>query len=445
LTQSDYTPKPIRIPQGRTARLGRMGTMAAGVAGSALLEGAKTLAKGQRPRLQDMVMTPSTMRRVADDLARMRGAAMKVGQLLSMESSDLMPPEVMDVLARLRADADFMPPKQLKTTLSAEWGDDWLRWFRQFDTRPIAAASIGQVHRAHTRDGHDLAIKVQYPGVAESIDSDIANVGALIRATGALPKSFDLRQYLDAARTQLHEETDYAVEANSLMRFHSLLSDTPDFLVPTHVPQWSTKRILAMEFVGSRPLDTVTEEAQEVRDRVATALIDLTLRELFEFRLMQTDPNLANYRITPEGERIVLLDFGATRELSSELVADYARIMTAGLAGDRGALQDAAFALGLLSRDMESDVLEAVLDMIARVFEMVTAQDTFDFGASDLMDEMQARGMALSNRKVAPPEPPVEVLFLQRKFAGMFLMAARLKARVPVVEIIEKYLAIHRA
>ncbi|MEM7212871.1 MAG: AarF/UbiB family protein [Pseudomonadota bacterium] len=160
------------------------------------LSGLRQVARGQRPGFQDLLLTPGNIHRIANELARMRGAAMKIGQLLSMDTGDVLPAELAAIMARLRANADHMPPRQLKTVLTKAWGEGWLRKFESFDARPIAAASIGQVHRARTRDGRDMALKVQYPGVARSINSDVANVGALIKMTGLVPNGFDLAPIL---------------------------------------------------------------------------------------------------------------------------------------------------------------------------------------------------------------------------------------------------------
>ncbi|MCT4683548.1 MAG: AarF/UbiB family protein, partial [Roseicyclus sp.] len=178
---TDQAPPRIRaVPEGRFARARRMGGLATGLASGVALGGAQALLRGQRPRLPDLVLSPGNVTRLADRLSEMRGAAMKLGQLLSMEAGDLLPPEMEAVLARLRADAHVMPPKQLKQVLETAYGTDFRRLFRSFDTRPLAAASIGQVHRALTPEGVPLAVKLQYPGVAGAIDSDLDNAAALI-------------------------------------------------------------------------------------------------------------------------------------------------------------------------------------------------------------------------------------------------------------------------
>ena len=180
--------RALPVPSHRLSRFGRLGGMTAGIAGNMAMGALAQLGQGQRPKARDLLLTPRNITRVAEQLAQMRGAAMKIGQLVSMDSGEVLPPELAQIMARLRDDAHFMPPAQLKQVLNTEWPANWLRAFRKFDVRPIAAASIGQVHRAQLKGGRDLAIKVQYPGVAKSIDADVANVGALMRMSGLLPK-----------------------------------------------------------------------------------------------------------------------------------------------------------------------------------------------------------------------------------------------------------------
>jgi len=157
-----------------------------------MAEGARRMARGERPQLSDLVLTPANAMRVTEQLSRLRGAAMKLGQMLSLDAGDMLPAELTAILARLRDSAHHMPPAQLQKVLAAQWGADWRRRFVHFDPRPLAAASIGQVHRARLPDGRELAIKVQYPGVAESIDADVDNVATLLRLSNLLPASLDI-------------------------------------------------------------------------------------------------------------------------------------------------------------------------------------------------------------------------------------------------------------
>ncbi len=435
-TPSRPVPRPIAVPAGRVSRLTHLGAMTAGVAGNMAVNGLRQWAGGQRPTARDLILTPANIRRVADQLAQMRGAAMKIGQLMSMDTGDALPPELADILARLRAEADFMPPRQLKQVLTSAWGAGWLARFQRFDVRPIAAASIGQVHRAELKDGRVLAIKVQYPGIAKSIDSDVSNVGALIRLSGLLPTGFDLAPYLEEARRQLREEADYAQEAVHLAAFRSLLEGDPRFTLPEAVEELTTPAVLAMTFVTGAPIETVEAADAATRNRVAEHLIALVLDELFAFGLMQTDPNFANYRYDAAHGRIVLLDFGATRRFAPMVAAQYRRLMAAGLAGDEAATAAAAEEIGFVTQEMPARHGRAVISMIVMVFEALRASETFDFADPGLTRRMNEAGRALAEDGFVPPPLPMDALYLQRKFAGIFLLASRLRARLPVAQML---------
>jgi predicted unusual protein kinase regulating ubiquinone biosynthesis (AarF/ABC1/UbiB family) len=413
--------------------------MTAGIAGNMAVVGLSQLGKGRRPSMRNLLLTPRNISRVADQLALMRGAAMKIGQLISMDTGEVLPPELSQIMARLRDDAHFMPPAQLKQVLNADWPKKWLQFFETFDVRPIAAASIGQVHRAKLKDGRDVAIKVQYPGVAKSIDSDVSNVGALIRMSGLLPKGFDLAPYLKEARKQLHEETDYEREAAHLLRFGGLLADAQAFDVPRVHADLCTPRILAMSYVEGQPIESAASQPQDVRNRIAGDLIDLTLQELFDFGVMQTDPNFANYFFNTETGRIVLLDFGATREIARDIQQKYKRLFVAGIADNEPGLTQAASDIGFFDVSTPVEQRDQIVDMMRTVFQAVVENRMFDFGQNDLSVQMQTKGNALAEAGFVPPPLPIDVLLLQRKFGGMFLLAKRLEARVNVLKVLERY------
>ncbi|SLN40633.1 ABC1 kinase family protein [Pseudooctadecabacter jejudonensis] len=434
-------PKGLRVPAGRLNRMARLGGLTAGVAGNMAAGSLASFGRGERPRMRNLLLTPRNITKIADELARMRGAAMKMGQLMSMDTGDVLPPELAQIMARLRDDAHVMPPKQLKHVLTETWGDGWLRRFKRFDVRPIAAASIGQVHRAQTRDGRDVAVKVQYPGVAHSIDSDVANVGALIKLTGLLPKGFQLAPYLEEARKQLHVETDYAAEGASLRRFQAALTGDARFVVPAMHDDLSGSHILSMDFIDSQPVEAAAAEDQATRDRMAADLIDLMLAEMFDLGFMQTDPNFANYRYIPATGQVVLLDFGATRDLPASVVEPYARLMQAGLDGDRAGLEATCREVGFLSEDVSDTHASQIVGMIEAVFAALTRAEMFDFADPTLNRDMQAKGMALAEDGFVPPPLPMDAVFLQRKFGGMFLLAARLGAKVPVEAALRDWLS----
>ena len=429
----DPAGRPVRsIPQGRLSRLGQFGRLAGGVAAGMMAEGARRLAGGERPRMRDLVLTPGNAKRLADRLSHLRGAAMKLGQMISMDAGDLLPPELATILATLRNQAYRMPPQQLDAVLKAEWGADWRRRFRLFEASPIAAASIGQVHRATLADGHVLAIKVQYPGVRQSIDADVDNVATLLRLSGVLPPALDLSPLLAEAKRQLAEEADYRREGAEMTAYGARLAGDARYVVPALNAELTTDSVLAMDFVEGRPIEAVEAAPQEARDAAMTALIELVLRELFAFGVMQTDPNFANYRWQPDTGRLVLLDFGATRAVPETTADAYRALIEAGLRHDREAIREIAVATGFLGAEAVATHRAAVDRIIAAIDDTMARPGRFDFSDRAFVPVVRAEVPGIVADRAAWHIPDVETLFVQRKVSGTALLAARLKARVDV-------------
>lgn len=423
------------MPVGRASRAARLGGAGLSIAGNMAVGGAREILSGRRPELRGLMLTPSNINRLTTELARMRGAAMKVGQLVSMDAGDVLPPELAQIISRLRADADFMPPKQLRDVLDRHWGPGWMKRFDRFNVRPIAAASIGQVHEALDHQGRRLAIKVQYPGVKESIDSDVANVGALVRMSGIVPSGIDLAPLLAEAKRQLHDEADYDREAQELARFGAWLKGDDRFVVPGLMAEFSGPTVLAMDYLPGQPIESLKSADQATRDRAVTTLLELTLRELFEFRHMQSDPNFANYRVNPDTGRILLLDFGAARAIPEPTSEAYRALVGAILAGDRAAMDAASVALGIYTDETADIHKNAIIDLILRGMSGMDSGGWFDFGHESLRRELAETGMNLAEDQAFLHVPPMETLYVQRKLAGMFLLASQLRARVNLVRL----------
>lgn len=395
-------------------------------------EGARRIASGERPRIGDLILTPGNAKRVADRLSHLRGAAMKLGQMISMDAGDLLPPELATILATLRNQAYRMPPQQLDRVLKAEWGSDWRRRFARFDASPIAAASIGQVHRATLPDGRVLAIKVQYPGVRESIAADVDNVATLLRVSNLLPPALDLKPLLTEAKRQLAEEADYLREGTQMRAYGNRLAGDARYVVPGIQQDLTTTGVLAMDFVEGQPVEALADASQSVRDAAMTALIDLVLRELFEFGVMQTDPNFANYRWQPHTGALVLLDFGATRAVPPRTTAAYRALIEAGLSHDRNRIRDIAVDAGFLGSDAVARHRAAVDRIIAAVDDAMARAGPFDFADRAFVPVVRQEARALLEDRGTWHVPDVETLFVQRKVSGTALLAARMKARVDI-------------
>jgi predicted unusual protein kinase regulating ubiquinone biosynthesis (AarF/ABC1/UbiB family) len=434
-----------RVPAGRLERFVRLGFLATELAAGGLIEGARrALGAGTTAAATaSALLSPGNAERLARRLSQLRGAAMKLGQLLSLESADILPPEFSAALASLRASADTMPVSQLRRVLGREYGKGWEQRFERFDFEPIAAASIGQVHAARARDGRELALKIQYPGVARSIDSDVDNVATLLSAARILPVEIDVSGIVAEAKRQLRQEADYLAEAASLRRFRDLVADEPALFVPRVHDDLTTRRVLAMDFARGVPIETLGEPGtkQERRDSVGALLQRLMFREIFEFRFVQTDPNFANYLVDPDQDRLVLLDFGASREYDADFVARYAELVRGVMRDDRAAVHEAALAIGYLRREDPAARAEAALDLMFLVCEPLRHTGRYDFARTTLAVRARDAGFDLAFEKGFLRAPPAETVFLHRKLAGTFLLSGRIRARVDVRALLEPILS----
>jgi predicted unusual protein kinase regulating ubiquinone biosynthesis (AarF/ABC1/UbiB family) len=427
------------IPKGRLNRFSKLGSLVGRVAGNMLAEGVSELAKGNRPKLKDLLLTPGNAMRVADQLAQMRGAAMKVGQMISMDAGDMLPPELTDLLARLRSDAKSMPEKELNELLQKQWGEEWRKKFIQFPLQPIAAASIGQVHKVITQDLKRLAIKIQYPGIKQSIDSDVDNVSTLIKMTGLLPKGLDIKPLLAEAKKQLHDEADYALEGQHLKQYATVVENDDAFVMPVMDEEFSSDTMLAMTFLDGTPIEQLVGQPQATRNHVMTQLMRLFFKEIFDFQLVQTDPNFANYQYDQESQKIVLLDFGATRSYTPEMAQGYRQLMQGGSQHNQEQIRQAMFDIGLVKQDLPEKVIQNITDLAYMACEPLYSNSPYDFAGSDLSARLQQQGMQLGLEKEYAHTPSANAIFLHRKLGGLFLLAIKLKAKVDMQSLFAPY------
>lgn len=427
------------IPKGRLSRLGKLSSLVGRVAGNMLAEGVSELAKGNRPKIKDLLLTPANAMRVADQLAQMRGAAMKVGQMISMDAGDILPAQLTDLLARLRSDAKSMPEKELTELLETEWGEGWQKKFIQFPLQPIAAASIGQVHKVITSDLKRLAVKIQYPGIKKSINSDVDNVATLIKMTGLLPKGLDITPLLAEAKKQLHDEADYALEGRYLDQYAAVIESDDAFVMPVLEKELSSDTILVMSFVDGIPIEQLVDAPQETRDLVMSQLMRLFFKELFDFQLVQTDPNFANYQYDQETQKIVLLDFGATRIYTSHMAEGYRQLMQGASHHDKVKIRQAILNIGLIKSNLPEKVQLNITDLAYMACEPLYAESPYDFAGSDLSSRLQHQGMQLGLEKEYAHTPSANAIFLHRKLGGLFLLAIKLKAKVDMQNLFSPY------
>ncbi|HHF3267616.1 TPA: ABC1 kinase family protein [Vibrio diabolicus] len=435
--------KERSLPTHRISRFSKFASLATRVAGNVIAEGTKQIAKGNKPKAKDLLLTPQNIARLTDQLAHLRGAAMKLGQMLSMDAGDVLEPELADILSRLRSNADPMPAKQLNGVMESSLGTSWKAEFLSFNFKPIASASIGQVHQAYSDAGDNLAVKVQYPGIRKSIDSDVNNVGTLLKVVGLIPESVDYKGLLEEAKKQLHDEADYTREAQFAIRYHDALKEHPHFVVPKIHTESCSDSVLAMEFIDGVPIEHIEHYDQSTRDFVMHSLLELLFRELFEFKMVQTDPNFANYLYIESTRQIGLLDFGATREYSERFSAGYRKAFASVMNNDEQGLNDALEQIGFFSQTILPDQRQAILDLVKMACEPMLVDEPYDFKASGLAQKLREAGTILSMEQEYWHTPPADALFLHRKIGGMYLLAARIGAKVNIRQLVQPYLTIN--
>ncbi|KAJ0265134.1 Protein ABC transporter 1 [Hirschfeldia incana] len=439
-------PRERKVPSTPMARAYGFFNLGAGLAWGAVKESTYRLVngtpptQGNQPALSSL-LSEENAERLALGLCEMRGAALKVGQMLSIQDESLVPAPILNALELVRQGADVMPRSQLNPVLDAELGPNWQSKLASFDYEPLAAASIGQVHRAVTKDGLEVAMKIQYPGVANSIESDIENVRRLLNYTNLIPKGLFLDRAVKVAKEELARECDYEIEAVSQKHFRDLLSDTPGFYVPRVVDELSSKKVLTTELISGVPIDKVALLDQETRDYVGRKMLELTLKELFVFRFMQTDPNWGNFLYDEPTKTINLIDFGAARDYPKKFVDDYLRMVMACADKDSKGVIEMSRRLGFLTGDEPDVMLDAHVQAGFIVGLPFAEPGGYAFRTNNITSSVSNLGATMLKHRLTPP--PDEAYSLHRKLSGAFLACIKLGATVRcrdlLLQVYEKY------
>ncbi|KAI9850487.1 MAG: hypothetical protein M1838_005625 [Thelocarpon superellum] len=444
-----YQMHESRVPSSRLGRLWQYGELATGMAFGAVSESVRRATGGAPADTGgSLMLSAGNMDRLVAKLSRMRGAALKLGQMMSFQDSKMLPAPIQEVLQRVQDRADYMPAWQRDQVLTDNLGSSWRDLFSSFDDVPMAAASIGQVHGAVLAStGQRVAVKVQYPGVANSIDSDLSNLALLLNASRLLPKGLYLDKTIANARTELAWECDYEREAQCGRRFRDLLHDDADvFVVPRIIGEASGQQVLTMERMEGMGVTKMQHLSQEQRDWIGTQILRLCLREITEFHFMQTDPNWTNFLFNAETQRLELLDFGASREYPPDFIQPYIRLLEAASRGDREACRELSIQLGYLTGHETTAMLNAHISSVLTLAEPfasprgqgkgnegkdegVEEEELYDFANQSITERVKALIPVMIRERLAPP--PEETYSLHRKLSGAFLLCARLGSRVP--------------
>ncbi len=415
---------------------GMTATLAGRYAGHAIANGFRNVDQRREAREALHGQAGAELARTLGDL---KGAVMKLGQLAS-QASDFLPDEIAGPLKSLQKQAPPMPFEVIVDQIEAEFGQSSNKLFAELDVEPYAAASIGQVHRGRLADGREVVVKVQYPGVAQSCDSDLAQLkfalrmGRLVKVRKAV-----LDDLFEEIRARLHEELDYVQEARNMALFREYFDADDHIIIPQVVPELCGAQVLTMVLEPGDHLDELGEAYdQELRNQLAVDLFHFMCRSVFHLNAVHADPNPANFAFRPDGS-LVVYDFGCVKRLEPEIVRAYGDVLRAALDENWSAADEALCRLGVRvpgSPAVEHAFYASWRDLLLGAFSDNAA---FDFGASNLHQAVMARTPEMMQR-LHQFQPAVRTAYVDRMSAGHYWTLKGLQAQVALGPLLRDYL-----
>ena len=391
----------------------------------------------KRPDLKSALISKKNVTATVDTLKNLRGAAMKFGQLLSLDETVILSPDLAAIFAQLQSSGYSMTPSQLKKVLNHNWGDDWLKHFKYFDVRPFAAASIGQVHKATLKSGEVVAIKVQFPRVKQSIDSDLATLKFIMKTSGMLPENFPLEHYLSQCGDLLKRETNYELEAENINLFSVFLKGSKVIHVPEVYNKLSTNQTLTMSFLEGRELSNIMEFDQSARDEISLNLIELLFNEIFNFKMVQTDPNLANFLLTRGGKSICILDFGACCRVSEDTYRLYKELLSVALSLDLNCIKSFLQEKNFIPQETSMAGTKFLENIISVTINELSKDETFDFQKSKVFELIVQENLNLYFDLIPSSVLGSDFIFIQRKIFGLILFFRTIGTKLPLLKILK--------
>lgn len=375
--------------------------------------------------------------RLTKTFGELKGALMKVGQMLSLYK-DILPAEYTGLLANLQRSAPPLPFERLRTEIETELGRGLNEVFAEVDPAPHAAASIGQVHRARLHGGREVVLKIQYPGIDQTVESDLKNLRLLLRSLGLLKRERGIEELIAEVQARLLEELDYRHELQNLERFREAFQDDPRVVIPRPHSELSTARLLVMDLVAGQDLRTAAVEADQARrDALGRTLIDLYCRQVLRLGALHADPNPANFAVLPDG-RLGFFDFGCVRYYPEDFLARYRTLLEDPLHGRYDTLDVNMAAIGVVPLDGGFNEPRLFRLFAEPVLEPFLTEE-YDFSGTRIHERLIKLGLEHWQDGLKMRAPP-EVIFLDRVVVGMYNNLRALRARGRFREIILKYL-----
>lgn len=408
-------------PAGRGKRFFKLAGMTASVATK--YAGSRIKGVFQSREARDEARSESNRamgERIARTLGELKGAAMKIGQMASI-GADVLPRELADALKVLQKEAPPVSFDVISDMIEQELGSPPEMLFQHFERKPFASASIGQVHRARTDDGREVVVKVQYPGVDGSVDSDLSHLKLALRASGLL--KLDKRAMsglFDEIRDRLHEELDYCNEADNVRFFQAHHKDHPFIVIPDVIGERSAQRVLTLAWEPGDTIHDLDERGydQQARDKIGENLFRICLSQIFDLKAIHADPNPANFAFRPDGT-VVMYDFGCVKRLEPEIVEAYALTIRSGILEDYDNVERGLLGLGARNPDgppIDHDYYRMWRDIILQPF---LQQRPFDYGKARVHEAIVKQVPSLLKR-LDSFMPPVEAVFIDRVVGGHY-------------------------
>lgn len=396
---------------------------------------------------------------LVNELGKLKGSIVKVGQMLALYGEHFLPNEVTQALNHLNNQTVALEWATIQQQLRAQLGDKLNDL--EINPEPLGTASLAQVHRAKRKsDGAELVLKIQYPNVAQAIDSDMNFIKNILRLTRLAPQTREFDQWFEEVRLMLHREVNYRLEAESTQRFAQRLKDNPYYIVPTIYPEYCTNNILCMSFEHGVPINStdLQQLSPQRRNALGEHALHLMIKEIFEWGEMQTDPNFGNYLVRlaedeHQPDQIILLDFGAIRQFDNHLLNIARSLIHAGYQQNHQAMMSAMTGYRFFDqlmtqnkRDMATLFLMAsesfsLASLVQHAYPVGTfdEQGAYDWHLSQLHQRLLKHSkLSVNSRHFTVP--PKEFMFISRKFIGAYTFMTVIQAKTRLRPLIEPYL-----